>query len=589
MKKKWQYALNTKQVYYLFFLFIGILFLSCIEIIGLASITTFVSILVNNDSDNFLLSYLKIDQILNLFEIEKKVLYGSIFLFFLYLFKTLIQILYNFFEVYLARDITLNNSVRYFNSTIYSPYSKHINRNSSFLIRKIQIDIAAVSAYFYNLITILKEGIILISIFLLLFLTDPKISSVTFLLLGLFSFLFYISIKNKLTLLTKKTQLNKAKIIEIITHSVSSFKENIILRIRKNISKNYFKELKSIEDYNLYQTFILKIPRIFLEFLAVTGILLVTFLFIFFEKPIIEIIPLLTLLVASLLRMIPSFNAITTGVSGLRVNRVKFDEITEDLSNQEKYLKKFYSDKKSKDIKMKFSDKICLNNISFKYENSKRKILNNVSIEIFKGQSIGIIGETGSGKSTLIDLILGVLEPNEGEVLIDGKKLEENNLNSWHSNIGYIPQDLFLINDTIKKNIVLGIPDEEIDNSVLDQSVKIANLEKFISKLENKLETKVGERGIKISGGEKQRISIARAFYKKPSVVVMDEATSSLDNNTEKEFMKSIDKVKNNSTLIIIAHRLSTVKNCDVVYLISNGEIKDKGKYEDIIKRNNLQ
>jgi len=589
MKKKWQYVLNTKQVYYLFFLFIGVLFLSCLEVIGLASITTFVSILVNNDSDNFLLSFLKIDQILNLFEIEKKVFYGAIFLFFLYLFKTLIQILYNFFEVHLTRDITLNNSVRYFNTTIYSPYSKHIDRNSAFLIRKIQMDIAAVTAYFYNLITILKEGIILIFIFLLLFLADPRISSVTFLLLGLFSFLFYISIKNKLTQLTKKTQLNKAKIIEIITHSVSSFKENLILRIRRNISKNYFKELKSIEDFNLYASFILKIPRIFLEFLAVTGILLVTFLFIFFEKPIVEIIPLLTLLVTSLLRMIPSFNAITTGVSGLRVNRVKFKEITKDLSNQEKYIKEFYSDKKSNDIKMKFSDKICLNNISFKYENSKRTILNNVSLEIFKGQSVGIIGETGSGKSTLIDLVLGVLEPNEGEVLIDGKKLEENNLNSWHSNIGYIPQDLFLTNDTIKKNIALEIPDEEIDNSVLDQSVKIANLEKFISKLENKLETKVGERGIKISGGEKQRISIARAFYKKPSVVVMDEATSSLDNNTEKEFMKSIDKVKNNSTLIIIAHRLSTVKNCDVLYLISNGEIKDKGKYEDIIKRNNLQ
>ena len=589
MKKKWQYVLSNKQVYYLFLLFIGVLFLSCLEIIGLASITTFVSILVNNDSDNFLLSYLKIDQILNLFEIEKKVFYGAIFLFFLYLFKALIQILYNFFEVYLTRDITLNNSVRYFNSTIYSPYSKHIDRNSAFLIRKIQLDIASVSAYFYNLIIILKEGTILISIFLLLFLTDPKISSVTFLLLGLFSFLFYISIKNKLTQLTKKTQLNKAKIIEIITHSVSSFKENLILRIRRNISQNYFKELKSIEDYNLYASFILKIPRIFLEFLAVTGILLVTFLFIFFEKPILEIIPLLTLLVTSLLRMIPSFNGITTAVSGLRVNRVKFKEITEDLSHQEKYIKKFYSDKKSNDTKMKFSDKICLNNISFKYENSKRTILNNVSLEIFKGQSVGIIGETGSGKSTLIDLILGVLEPNEGEVLIDGKKLEENNLNSWHSNIGYIPQDLFLTNDTIKKNIALGIPDEEIDNIVLDQSVKIANLEKFISKLENKLETKVGERGIKISGGEKQRISIARAFYNKPSIVVMDEATSSLDNNTEKEFMKSIDKVKNNSTLIIIAHRLSTVKNCDVLYLISNGEIKDKGKYEDIIKRNNLQ
>ena len=589
MKKKWEYVLNTKQVYFLVLLFFSMFFISCLEILGLASITAFVSILINNDSNNFILSYLNLEQPFYSLETEKRVLYGAIFLFFLYLLKGLIQILYNLFEAIITRDITLNNSYRYFNSTLYSPYKKHIERNSSFLIRKIQIDIAAVTAYFYNIITILKESVILLAIFFLLFLNDPLISASTFTLLGLFSFIFYALIKNKLTFLTKKTQLNKAKMIEIITHSVSSFKENLILRIRRNISENYFKELKSIEDYNLFSNFILKIPRIFLELLAITGILFVTLLFIYFQKPTLEIIPLITLLVTSLLRMVPSFNSITSSISNLRINRVKFKEITDDFNDQEKYLENLISEKENKIKLIDFKNDIHLKNISFKYENTDRKIIDKISLKIKKGQSIGIIGQTGSGKSTLVDLILGVLEPNKGEILVDGINLNYKTLSSWHGNIGYIPQDLFLINDTIKNNIALGIPEEKIDNDRLNLAIKISNLENFISKLEKKTDTIVGERGIKISGGEKQRVSIARAFYNKPNIIIMDEATSSLDNNTEKEFMKSIEKIKNNSTLIIIAHRLTTVKNCDTIYLISDGQIKDQGNYDEIITRNKLQ
>jgi len=286
--------------------------------------------------------------------------------------------------------------------------------------------------------------------------------------------------------------------------------------------------------------------------------------------------------------MIPSFNGITSSVGNLRINRVKFKEITDDFSNQEKYLENFISENKNDSELIDFKNDIQLKNISFKYENTDRKIIDKISFQIKKGQSIGIIGQTGSGKSTLVDLILGVLEPNEGEILIDGSNLNYKNLSSWHRNIGYIPQDLFLINDTIKKNIALGISDEKIDVEKLDRAVKISNLGNFISKLEKKLDTKVGERGIKISGGEKQRVSIARAFYNKPNIIVMDEATSSLDNNTEKEFMKSIETIKNNSTLIIIAHRLTTVKNCDIIYLVADGKIKDYGNYNEIIIRNKL-
>ena len=586
MKKKWQYVLNKKQLIFLIIIFFAIIFLSFLEVIGLASLTTFVSIIVNNDLNYFHFLPFNPIALISDFSLEKKMFYGSIFLFFLFLFKSIYQILFNYLEVTTTRDITVTNSERFFKSTIFSPYYLHLNRNSSYLIRKIQIDIYAVTYYFYNLLTIIKEMIILISIFLLLFLTDPKISSATFLMLGVFSLLFYFSIKNKLTRLTKETQKNKANLIQNVTHSVSSFKENLILRIRKHIVEKYCKELKSIEHFNFYTSFIMKMPRIFLELLAVTGLLVVTFLFIFFGKPLNEMIPLLTLLVASLVRMIPSFNSLTAAFATLRINQIKYDEISEDLKNQEKYIKYFNKEEKTKKFENKFQNEINLDDISFKFEGTDRRVLNNISLKIKKGQSVGIIGKTGSGKTTLVDIILGVLQPTSGKISVDGEQFNEENISNWHAQIGYIPQDIYLINDSIKKNIAIGIEESKVDEDILNQAIKIARLDKFILNLPEGINTKVGERGIKVSGGEKQRISIARAFYNKPSVIVMDEATSSLDNLTEKEFMESIERVKYNATLIIIAHRLSTIKQCDFVYLLSEGTIKDKGKFEELIIRN---
>ena len=204
----------------------------------------------------------------------------------------------------------------------------------------------------------------------------------------------------------------------------------------------------------IFFKFYFKNSKDLLELLAITGILFVTFLFIYFQKPTLEIIPLITLLVTSLLRMVPSFNGITSSISNLRINRVKFKEITDDFNDQEKYLENFMSEKENKIKLIDFKNDIYLKNISFKYENTDRKIIDKTSLKIKKGQSIGIIGQTGSGKSTLVDLILGVLEPNKGEILVDGINLNYKALSSWHGNIGYIPQDLFLINDTIKKTIL---------------------------------------------------------------------------------------------------------------------------------------
>jgi ABC-type multidrug transport system fused ATPase/permease subunit len=587
MYKKWQHTLIHKHVILLFIVFLGILGISFFEIIGLASISTYISILINQNANNlnFLPSFIN-DKIIE-FDLDKRVIYGAIILFLVFLFKSIYQIFFNYLEADVRRKITFENSRKYFLSTLFSDYPFHINRNSSLLIRKIQIDISAVTAYFYNLITICKETTILLFIFTLLFVADYIVSTITFFVLGTFSIIFFLIIKKKLTRKTKETQQNKAKIIELINLTVSSFKENIILNIRKNIFSNYVSQLKNIVNFSFFSEFVLKLPRIFFELISVTGILVITYIFYLFDKPFNLIVPILTLIVTSLVRMLPSFNSLISAFSTLRVNKVIFREITNDLINQKKFLnvKHNYNENENQS-KVFFKNKIMLKNVHFNYENSDKIILNDINLEIKKGESIGIIGESGSGKTTLADIILGLLQPTKGQVLIDENILDEHTLIKWHKKIGYIPQDLYLINDTIKKNIALGIQEDRINNDLIAQSIKIAKLDKFINKQIDGLNTIVGERGVKISGGEKQRISIARAFYNEPDVIIMDEATSSLDNKTEKEFMESVDNLKKQSTLIIIAHRLSTIKNCDKVVLISDAKIKDKGSYSEILNRN---
>jgi len=223
-----------------------------------------------------------------------------------------------------------------------------------------------------------------------------------------------------------------------------------------------------------------------------------------------------------------------------------------------------------------------MKDISFNYK--YKNVINNVNIKIKEGSSVGIIGRSGSGKSTLVDLILGLLDPEKGKVLVDGTDII-NNKKSWQKNIGYIPQDTYLLDDSIKNNIVFGIDAEKIDYKLLSETIKIAQLEKFIELSKNKLDTIVGNRGIKISGGEKQRIGIARALYNNPKILIFDEATSALDIDNENKILEEVYDGLNDKTIIIISHRNNTVKYCDSIYVMEQGEVIDHGPYREIMDK----
>ena len=292
-------------------------------------------------------------------------------------------------------------------------------------------------------------------------------------------------------------------------------------------------------------------------------------------------LPIISLYAFAGTRLMPSFKMIYTAISNQQFSNAGLDLLFKEISNiKEKVVKEINNP-------LKFSKQITLKNICFKYPNSQLEALNNINLNIPLGSRIGLVGSTGSGKTTLVDVVLGLLEIEKGILSIDGIELNNNNLRSWQKSIGYVPQYIYLSDDTLASNIAFGIDPSNINEDAIEKSSKIANLHDFvINELPNKYQTLIGERGVRLSGGQRQRIGIARALYHNPQVLILDEATSALDNLTEKGVMDGINNLSKNITIIIIAHRLSTVKNCDKIYVLEKGEIKNIGSYEDLIKVN---
>ena len=361
--------------------------------------------------------------------------------------------------------------------------------------------------------------------------------------------------------------------------------QDIKILLKEKFFFNKFKKNIVLLKYtDLFHQLFTKAPRLIFETLAVFTIVAIIIFYMKIDHSIENLLPLLALFGMCALRLIPSFNSIVQSFAVIKKTKISFNSIIKEFNktknniNQIKSIDNF-------DNKNLALNKIAIQNLSYKYKNTDRYVLKNINIEIRKNSSIGIIGKTGCGKSTLIKLILGLLEPESGKILADDKDIK-NDIRNWYKNLSYVPQSVYLNDDTIKSNIAIGEDEEDINEEKIFQSIEIAGLKKFISSLPNKLNTKVGPQGIRLSGGQIQRIGIARALYTDPSIFILDEATSSLDQKTEDEIINDFFKFKKNKFTIMVSHRLSSLKFCDEVFLIEEGTIKDRGKIGDLILRN---
>ena len=580
MINKLRIFLTKKHQIYFVFLIIGMFVSAILEMVGIGSIPVFINLLLDSEK---LYNFIPSDKLINFLlsmDYLDRVLFGSLLLVFIFISKNIYLFLLIVFQGKLFRDIKIYNSKKLYNIYINNPLIFHINRNPAVLNRNLLGEVIISSNYLDGLALITRESLVLLVILVLLLLFDPIVSSYVLLGVGIISALFYFFVKNNVKRLSKINQIFKALQIKNINQVFGSIKETKVLNLSDYFTSEFESQTTRVEKNNFLLDVVQKLPRILIEVIAIIGILVVAFLYISQGFSFAEMIPMIGLLAVCTVRLIPSFNIITSTLTRLKTLSVSFNYILSEYNNLEtKMEKRDLGQKKNNSF---FNKNINLVNVDFSYPNTSKKVLKNLSLEIKKGEIVGIIGKSGSGKTTLIDIILGLLKISNGKILIDNQNLYAN-LGNWQSLLGYIPQDIYLIDDTVLKNVAFGIDDKYVEKNRVESALKSAQIYNFVSSLPEGLNAIVGNRGVKLSGGQKQRIGIARALYRNPRILVLDEATSSLDIETESNFMKNIYDLRGKKTLIISTHRLSTLKKCDKIFLVKNGEIKQTGSFSDLL------
>jgi ABC-type multidrug transport system fused ATPase/permease subunit len=427
------------------------------------------------------------------------------------------------------------------------------------------------------LLTILTESLIATALFIVLVVVEPiGTICVTGLLLSA-TYVFQKFFDRKLQRWGKLRQTQKGSIIQTIQQGLGAVKDVQVLG-REDWFVNEHRERQKLDAELLRRiNTVQAVPRLWLEVMAMAGLAGLVAIMLATGKDVDAIIPTVGLFAATSFKVLPSINKVVNSKQTLKVSRSTIETIHHDL-----------------DLPVGLSsivenssfqfESVVVDRLNFKYEQSEFLVLTDINLKINSGEAVGFVGQSGSGKSTLIDIMLGLLEPQSGTVLINGQTIE-NVKQSWQKQIGYIPQTIFLMDDSLRRNIAIGIADKEIDDVAIREALKSAQLEDFVASLPEGIDTVVGERGVRLSGGQRQRIGIARALYHRPSVLVLDEATSSLDTETEQGVMQAVQALQGDKTVIIVAHRLSTVEYCDRLYRLDAGRIVDEGTFDEVMNR----
>lgn len=473
--------------------------------------------------------------------------------------------------------VTSRIAARMLEVYIRQPYAFHLKKNSSSLIRNTQDAQLIVAGGLEPMLIILTEGLVAIALFSVLVAIEPLGTICVIGVLLVATLVFQRFFDQKLQRWGALRQIQKGAIIQTIQQGLGAVKDVQVLG-REDWFVDEHSERQSI-DANLLRRIntVQAIPRLWLEVMAIAGLVGLVVIMLATGKDVDKIIPTVGLFAATSFKVLPSINKLVSSKQTLKVSRSTIETIHHDLGLS------VSMNKSSLNSSFQFKA-VDVAHLNFKYEQSENLVLSNINLNIVSGEAVGFVGQSGSGKSTLIDLMLGLLDPQSGSVLINGLSIEDVK-QSWQKAIGYIPQTIFLMDDSLRRNIAIGIADKEIDEAAIIEALKSAQLEDFVASLPEGLDTVVGERGVRLSGGQRQRIGIARALYHRPSVLVLDEATSSLDTETEHEVMKAVQALQGDKTVIIVAHRLSTVEYCDRLYRLDAGRIVDEGTFDEVMNR----
>jgi len=471
------------------------------------------------------------------------------------------------------REISLN----LFRIYLKRGYVFHLQTNSAKLIRNLTNEVLSYCSFFLMpCLNLLTEVLVILAILSLLLWIEPQGTIFLFFILGFLVFLF-VRITNKIVGKwgQKRLEAEEQK-LKHLQQGFGGIKE-ILLSGRLEYFLRRFQHPNQVAGLMLKKEYIFQyVPKLGVEVIAIFGLVCMCFYLIFQGKPYHEVTHMLGLMATAGFRMIPSFSRILNNLQSIRYGWASVDVLAEEMGDIGNKSLLISQSKNSTPIT--FTRSFGLKNASFGYEANNYEILNGVNFEVKKGECIGIVGESGVGKSTLINLLLGLVSPSSGILKTDGYEIEAENIQSWQKIIGYVPQEIYLLDDTIQRNIAFGVNDAVIDQTQIRKVVEKAGVSKLIDSFENGLHTKIGERGVRISGGQRQRIGIARALYQNPQILILDEATSALDKKIEKRILEELQLLKGDITIIIISHRPSTLQFCDRIYRIENRKLVVESK-----------
>lgn len=571
--KKLNYILSRKQKWELVWMVVLITIGSGLELLGVSAVlpvmnsTLSPDVLLSNRYGAWIYTHLRMTSPIQ-------------FVLFLIIVLILIYIVKNAYLIFMYREqykFVYTNlkelSDRMMDCYLHQSYLFHVEKTSAELLRNINVDATNFYGVIQGCIQLTTELMVCAVLIIYLFLQDKSITlGIIFLMLILLFFIMKIY-KKQLSRLGVRSRYYFAEVNKWVQQGFGGIKEIKVL----NKEDFFYDEFDQAYDGHAkteysYHT-LMSVPKPVTEVLCIGGMLGIVAIKIARGTDLTYFIPILSVFVVAAVRMMPSFNRITEYLGNIMYQKASVDAVYQDLKEIEKLNRRGEEQLQAK--QMCFREAIRIQDITFAYPNSGTEVLRHLSLTIRKNTSVAFIGPSGAGKTTLADLILGILQPTKGTILLDDQDINQN-IKSWHKMIGYIPQNIYLLDDTVERNITFGIPDDQIDRKRLEYAIDRAQLRATIDNLKDGLQTQIGEGGIRLSGGQRQRIGIARALYNEPEILILDEATSALDNETERAVMESIDSLHGEMTLIIIAHRLSTIKNCDEIYEINNGKARKK-------------
>jgi ABC-type multidrug transport system fused ATPase/permease subunit len=559
-------------------LLVFMIFSSILEVMSIIIVVPFLNALTNSNS---ILNDDSFSSILFFFGIDSS---KELILFFTFIFSSIVLFtgLFRFkllqFQAKFSYNVGSEFSVEIYKRTLYQSYESHISRNSSEIISGIVNKAnGVISNVLLPVLIIFSSGMMLVMVISALLYIDPVVAISSFFGFGL-TYLIIMKVFSKI-LSEKGKQLSDEsnKVVKALQEGLGGIRDILIDSSQKTYIDIYTNADKPLRSAQATIFVISNSPRFWVEAIGMTLIALLAYFISNKDGGISSSIPVIGALVLGAQRLLPVMQQGYSSWAQIK-GAQGFLKDTLELLEQD-YL---IPPSKNDSLNLKFSDNITLKDISFSYQGTENPVLKGINFKINKGDRIGLIGSTGCGKSTLLDLIMGLLLPSQGKLLVDDVEITKGNINSWQSHIAHVPQSIFLADSTIIENIAFGIEKDKIDRDKVISSSQKAEIADSIESWPLGYNSLIGERGVRLSGGQRQRIGIARALYKNADLIVLDEATSALDNFTENEITKSIDKLDKNLTIIMVAHRITTLKNCNRIFKLENGLISKEMKYNDL-------